>query len=119
MENQRTFWAAIVTMVMWVALTIISTLFMVMTDATAIGVAVFIIIMAGIGVGGTGVVWTGDAGNTAQYASPPQTESSSQRKSKRPDRRRLKNLMDELDDDQIVELEYLLTEQQNTFFDEP
>ena len=101
------FWASIVTMVMWVALTIISALFMSMSGSDALGSAIFIIILAGIGIGGTAVVWE----NTAKMrgGEPSEVQRSRARKDKRrTSSARIERLVEALDEDEIIELETLL-----------
>ena len=57
MPDQTPFWAAIATIVVWVAITAISVMFLLMMRPDAVLAALFVASMAGIGVAGTHVVW--------------------------------------------------------------
>jgi len=103
MSDQRTFWTAIVTLVIWVAMTVISIVFMTLDDVTALGAAAFVIIMAGTAVGGTIALWTSRAESAPQPA-----QAHDARKIKRGDPERIARLIEHLDSDQMVELESLL-----------
>jgi hypothetical protein len=118
MANQRTFWSAIVTMVMWVALTVISIIFMFLDDVSSAGAAMFIIIMAGMALGGTIAIWeTTSQGqeSTQDDSGASRAAASSQRKSKRAVSPDLARLVDQLDQDQIIELETLLLSRDDEF----
>lgn len=111
MDDQRTFWMAVVTAVMWASLAVISIIFMRLPDTTALGAAVFIIMMAGIGVGGMAAVW--DSGREKSASSARQEQpAGAGHKVKRMDPERLARLMETLDEDQIIELESLLMSRQ-------
>jgi hypothetical protein len=118
MRDLRTFWAAVITAIMWSAVALISIIFMRLADVTAAGAAVFVIIMAGIAIGGTAVVW-GSTVATPVTASQARTDSArGTRKSKRLDPERLARLMETLDEDQIIELETLLMAQRENGLDD-
>ncbi len=103
MSDQRTFWTAIVTLVIWVAMTVVSIIFMTLDDVTALGAAAFVIIMAGVAVGGTVAIWTGEAESGVRPAATHEP-----RKNKRGDPERIARLIEQLDSDEMVELESLL-----------
>lgn len=115
MQDQRTTWAAIITAMMWIAIIVISAIFMAMDDVSALGAAFFVITMAGIAVGGTAIVW----GSMPADSVPASIESGSRsrRKSKRLDPDRLARLMESLDEDQVIELESLLMAQREDMLD--
>ena len=107
-------------MVVWVAITAISVLFMLMMQPDAILAALFVVSMAGIGVAGTHVVWDNIVKlrrfNVA--AQPRHRDDDDDRrrtavaqgkaKRERTDHGRLDRLIETLDDDEIIELESLL-----------
>jgi hypothetical protein len=57
MQDQSSFWGTIATIVMWVGMSAMSVLFMLLMRPDALGAAIFLLIMAGIGVGGSAVIW--------------------------------------------------------------
>jgi flagellar biosynthesis component FlhA len=112
MSDQRTFWAAIVTMVVWVAIAVISVAFLLIAETSSLGAAIFIILMAGMGIGGMAVVWD----SPESRASAPPTARSEQRRSrkkKHAEQESMARLLETLDEDQIIELETLLMAQQD------
>ncbi|GAB4569136.1 MAG: hypothetical protein Kow0077_01160 [Anaerolineae bacterium] len=114
MENPRAFWAAIITGVIWVAVGAISVIFMGMEGVSALGAAIFIVIMAGIAVGGTAVVWGTEADRPVERSERAAARARRARKSKRIDPERLERLMEVLDEDELIELESLLMAQRET-----
>jgi hypothetical protein len=112
------FWAAIVTMVIWVALTVISVLFMTMHGTDALGSAIFIILMTGMGIGGTAVVWENIAKFRHQEPQPTQRRASRKDK-RRTSSERIERLIEVLDDDEIIELETLLLAREDDAIDYP
>ncbi|NPV66291.1 MAG: hypothetical protein HPY64_04010 [Anaerolineae bacterium] len=114
MSDQRTFWTAIVTMVIWVAMTVISIIFMTLEDVTALGAAAFVIIMAGVAIGGTIAIWTGETESARQ----PGGMRGDTRKTKRGDPERIARLIEQLDGDQMVELETLLMARRDDALDD-
>ncbi|MFC1959577.1 hypothetical protein ACFLYO_02595 [Chloroflexota bacterium] len=113
MNEQRTFWAAIVTIVMWVALTMISLVFMMEMTTNALGAGVFVIIMAGMAIGGTAVIWD----NVGRQPAVQASSSKQRRKAKREQRARAAQLVEDLDADQLIELETLLLAGQDDLLD--
>ncbi len=116
MQEQRAFWAAVITGLMWIAVIVVSAIFMAMEGVTPLGAAIFVIMLAGIAVGGTAAVW--DSLKAAPSAPEVATAGGQRRKAKRFDPERLARLMDTLDEDQIIELESLLLAQDETRLDE-
>lgn len=118
MNDQRSVLAAIITGIMWVAVIVVSAIFMAMDDVSSLGAALFVITMAGIAVGGTAVMWGAVA--SAPPVPPTTAERNhQQRKAKRLDPERLARLMESLDEDQIIELETLLMAQREDLHDAP
>lgn len=113
MSDQRTFWTAIVTMVIWVAMTVISIIFMTLHDVTALGAAAFVIIMAGVAIGGTIAIWTGEAEPARQPG-----VMRDPRKAKHGDPERIARLIEQLDGDEMVELETLLMARRGDLLDD-
>ncbi len=108
MTDRMFFWAAVTTMVTWTAVTVLSVLFMNFGQPTAAGAAIFIIIMGGIGVGGTISIWEAVGKLAAQEAKALRTHEKETRKVKRSERDRVARLVERLDEDDLVELETLL-----------
>ncbi len=112
MQDQSSFWGTIATIVMWVGMSAMSVLFMLLMRPDALGAAIFLLIMAAIGVGGSAVIWDNivklrkialDAARRSVDSTPPAAA-----KSKRNARRNLDRLLEHLDEDEIIELETLL-----------
>ncbi len=119
MRDSRIFWAAAITAVIWVALTAVSIIFMTLGDVTAPGAAVFIVIMMGLGIGATIPIW--GFATSADRASAPEERTASRTDSykfKRGSRERLARLLEQMDDDDIVELESLLSRPPESDFDD-
>lgn len=117
MNDQRSVLAAIITGMMWVAVIVVSAIFMAMDDVSALGAALFVITMAGIAVGGTAIMW-GAVSDPTPTTQVIQDADRQRRKNKRLDPERLARLMETLDDDQMIELESLLLAQHNPMQDE-
>ncbi len=105
MLEQTPFWAAITTMVVWVAVTILSTVFMIAAEPDALGAAIFVVLMAAIGVGATVAGW--EAVGQIQRGAGAESRRESG-KAKRRQSSRVARLIDDLNADEIVELETLL-----------
>lgn len=117
MHDQRAQLAAAITGIMWIAVIVVSAIFMGMDDVSSLGAALFVITMAGIGIGGTAIMWSGIS-ESAPAARSDREASRQHRKSKRLDPDRMARLMETLDDDQIIELETLLMAQRQDMQDE-
>lgn len=108
MHEQRYFWMAVATIVMWVVIAAISIVFLIAAQADALGAAIFVIIMTGIGGGGMAVVWDAAKDITkAEIQAEAAYRSLASQKTKR-ETSRLARLVNDLDDDELVELETLL-----------
>ncbi|MBN2471891.1 MAG: hypothetical protein JXN59_14305, partial [Anaerolineae bacterium] len=81
MQDQRGLWAAVITGLMWVAFIVVSAIFMAMEGVTPLGAAIFVIMMAGIAVGGTAAVW--DSLKAAPSALEAQAAGGQAHKAKR------------------------------------
>lgn len=115
MHDSRYFWAAIATIVMWVAITIIAVAFMIASGPDALGAAIFVFLMASIGVGGMAVLWEAMKDITKAEVKAHRKEQGSTAaragKAKRDRLSRLERLAERLDDDDLIELETLLMAQ--------
>jgi hypothetical protein len=108
MREQTAFWAAATTIVVWVAVTSLAVVFMIFTKPEALGAAIFVFLMAAMGVGGTVAIWEAVGKTHSQpEKEPARTEL---RKAKRGSdaQGRIERLVESLDEDEIVELETLL-----------
>lgn len=119
MHERRVFWTAMVTALMWIVIALISIVFMRLEGVTAAGAAIFVIVMAGIAIGGTAMMWSTLAGVPAAANLPAAEVSRRTTKTKRLDPERLARLMETLDEDQIIELETLLLAQREDGLDDP
>ncbi len=112
MHDNSSFWGTIATVVMWVGVTAMSVLFMILMHPDALGAAIFLVMMAGVGIGGSAVIWDNIV-KLRRIALEAERRSSdypapATAKAKRNARRNLDRLLEHLDEDEIVELETLL-----------